>query len=107
MLKNFRTYQLSIKFYGLCEQTQIPAFLRNQLLRAASSISLNLAEGSAKPIGKDRLRFYRIALGSLRECQAVLDLNPRLNNLKVMADHLGGSLYRLCYQVSGTYPIIL
>ena len=100
MLKNFRTYQLSIKFYGLCEHTQLPAFLKSQLLRAASSISLNLAEGSAKPVGKDRLRFYRIAFGSLRECQAVLDLNPRLSSLKVVADQLGGGLYRLCYPFS-------
>ena len=97
MLKNFRTYQLSIEFYRRCEKTRLPAFLRNQLLRAASSISLNLAEGSAKPMGKDRLRYYRIAFGSLRECQAVLDLNPSLSNLRVMADQLGGGLYRLCY----------
>ena len=97
MLKNFRTYQLSLSFYHCCEATRLPGFLRNQLLRASSSISLNLAEGSAKPAGKDRLRFYRIALGSLRECQAVLDLNPRLNALRVIADQLGGCLYRLCY----------
>ena len=100
MLKNFRTYQLSLSFYHCCEQTRLPAFLRNQLLRASSSISLNLAEGSAKPIGKDRLRFYLIALGSLRECQAVLDLNPQLENVKRSADQLGGCLYRLCYPLS-------
>jgi hypothetical protein len=52
MLKNFRTYQLSINFYQLCRQTSLPAFLKNQLLRASSSISLNLAEGSSRPVGK-------------------------------------------------------
>ena len=99
MLKNFRSYQLSIQFYGQCEQAKLPGFLRSQMLRAASSISLNLAEGSSRPIGADRTRFYRIALGSLRECQAVLDLNPRLSGLRVMADQLGGALYRLCHPV--------
>ena len=97
MLKNFRTYQLSLGFYQSCQQTRLPGFLKNQLLRAASSISLNLAEASAKPMGADRTRFYRIAFGSLRECQAVLDLNPQLSWLKIDASRLGGSLYRLCY----------
>ena len=99
MLKNFRTYQQSLSFYHYCEQTRLPGFLKNQLLRASSSISLNLAEGSAKPMGKDRLRFYRIALGSLRECQAICDLNPQLGGLQAMADQLGGCLYRLCYHL--------
>ena len=101
MLKNFRTYQQSLSFYRYCEQTRLPWFLKNQLLRASSSISLNLAEGSAKPVGKDRLRFYRIALGSLRECQAICDLNPQLGGLRLVADLLGGSLYRLCHPLSG------
>jgi four helix bundle protein len=97
MLKNFRAYQLSVGFYQSCQKTRLPGFLKNQLLRASSSISLNLAEGSAKPVGKDRLRFYLIAFGSLRECQAVLDLNPQLNGLCAEASRLGGCLYRLCH----------
>jgi len=100
MLKNFRTYQLAVSFYQSCQPIRLPAFLKTQLLRASSSIALNLAEGSSRPVGKDRLRFYRIALGSLRECQAVLDLNPQLCGLKKSADQLGGSLYRLCYPSS-------
>ena len=96
-LKSFRTYQLSVEFYRRCEGARLPYFLRNQLLRAASSIALNLAEGSTRPMGRDRTRFYRISLGSLRECQAVLDLNHGLSALRPTADQLGACLYRLCY----------
>jgi four helix bundle protein len=97
-LIRFRTYQLSVEFHGRCREYAFPAYLKNQLLRAASSVSLNLAEGCGKPSPKDRLRFYHIALGSLRESQAALDLAPReYGELKRLADELGGSLYRLCY----------
>jgi four helix bundle protein len=97
-LSRFRTYQLSVEFHQRCREYSFPAYLKNQLLRAASSVSLNLAEGSGKPSPKDRLRFYPIAMGSLRESQAALDLAPReCGELKKLADQLGGSLYRLCY----------
>ena len=97
-LSNFRTYQLSVVFHRRCQEYYFPAYLKNQLLRAASSISLNLAEGCGKPTTKDRLRFYHIAMGSLRESQAALDLVPReCGELKKLADELGASLFRLCY----------
>ena len=98
-LSNFRVYRLSVEFHRECREYRLPAYLKNQLLRAASSISLNLCEGCAKPPGsRDRLRFYTISLGSLRESQAVLELAPQPNpRLKRLADQLGGGLYRLCY----------
>ena len=45
--------------------------LADQLRRAASSISLNLAEGFRRA-GKDRTQFYRIAAGSADEATAAL-----------------------------------
>ena len=45
--------------------------LDRQLRRAASSVLLNLAEGSGSSGGNRRLR-YQNALGSARECQAAL-----------------------------------
>jgi four helix bundle protein len=96
-LTGFRTYGLALQFHKLCFSLRVPGHLRNQLVRAASSIVLNLAEGSSKPQPRERARFYRIALGSLRECQAVLDLVPEYPASHVIAaDRLGASLYRLC-----------
>jgi len=48
--------------------------LGNQLIRSSSSISLNIAEGSAKATKKDFSHFLSIALGSLYETLANLDL---------------------------------
>ena len=96
MLSKFKTYQIAVQFHRDCREAQMPSYLRDQLLRASASIALNLAEGSGKPTRKDQLRFYAIALGSLRECQAALDLAPRqYPKLIQAADVLGGCLYRL------------
>ena len=47
-LQNFRSYQLAKALYQECSQTKIHGSgLRDQLLRASSSIALNLAEGAA------------------------------------------------------------
>ncbi len=98
MLKNFRTYQLALQFYRRCQEIKAPGFLKNQLLRAAGSVALNLSEGTAKPSAKDRQRFYGIALASLRECQTALELNgTQVPALLDLADHLGGSIYRLIH----------
>jgi len=45
MLKNFRTYQLAVQLYRQSAVLKLPAHLRDQLLRAASSAALNTAEG--------------------------------------------------------------
>jgi hypothetical protein len=44
MLTNFRTYQLAVQFYRQIKRLKLPAHLSNQLLLAAHSIALNLAE---------------------------------------------------------------
>jgi four helix bundle protein len=71
--------------------------LKNQYLRACSSVALNLAEGSAKPTVSDRRKFYYIALGSLRECQTILKLHAQTQIVVTQkADYLGACLYKLC-----------
>jgi four helix bundle protein len=40
-----------------------------QLLRAIESISANIAEGYSRFSGRDRARFYELALGSAREAR--------------------------------------
>ena len=96
MLDRFDAYVASRNFYWLCKELKIERFLRDQLLRASSSVALNIAEGSGKRTAEDQARFYSIAHGSLRECQAILDLE-RINrpDIKSCADRLGGMLFKL------------
>jgi four helix bundle protein len=95
-LMNFRSYQLSVQFYKECLKLRLPAHLKDQMLRASSSICLNLAEGSAKGTYKDRVRFYRIALGSQRECAAILDLiSERPATALQLCDQVGAHVYKL------------
>ena len=99
-LAKFRTFQISIEFYHLCERVVLPRHLKNQLLRASSSVSLNLAEGYGKRTAKDQRRFYYIAHGSLRESQAII-LLAQMRNTPVFdkADHLGACLYKLIHGI--------
>ena len=95
-MKNFRTYNLSISFYNECLKLHVSPCLRNQLTRASSSIVLNLAEGSGRKQTNDRKHFFQIAYGSLKECEAILDLVINApQNLKMQADILGAHIYKL------------
>ena len=47
MLKNFRTLDLAVAFYRQVTGLKLPHHLKDQLLRASSSIALNLAEHAA------------------------------------------------------------
>jgi four helix bundle protein len=95
-MKTFRTLQLAIEFYRQSQTISLPKHLRDQLDRAASSISLNLAEGNAKFSYKDKSRIYQIADGSLRECQVILQLaNVQDEKMLALSNHLGISMHKL------------
>lgn len=98
MLEGFRTHDTAVEFYLECEKIKCPKHLQDQLLRASSSIALNLSEGSAKPTRPDRRRIYFIALGSLRESQTILRLirAPPESKAVILADQLGAQLFKLC-----------
>ncbi len=93
-MRNFRTFQLAKEQYKTCEKLKAPHYVQDQLRRAALSVCLNLAEGSAKTSVKDRRRFYEIALASHREVQTLLDI-LQAEELIRKADALGGGLYNL------------
>jgi len=82
-MKNFRTFNHAVSFYRAARALELPAHLRDQLSRAASSIALNCAEARGKDSLKDQLRFFRIAMGSVgttpiraKEAEAVLRGQP-------------------------------
>ena len=69
-------------------------------MRAASwmpgLIPLNLAGGRGKPTVKDQKKFFSIAFGSLRECQAILTLAEMENSQAWrVLDNLAAHLYKL------------
>jgi four helix bundle protein len=62
-------YQLSMKF-----PSEEKFAMTSQVRRAATSIHLNLAEGSSRKSGKEKARFYEISRSSLVEVDTALDL---------------------------------
>jgi four helix bundle protein len=71
--------------------------LASQLKRAASSVVLNLAEGSGS-VGGIRTQRYRTALGSARETMACLLVAERFGYVKAMP----APLVAMMNQVIGT-----
>src|SRR5580765_794471 len=70
-------YQLALQFHVgvmslLPEKGQ--RNLRDQLERASLSIVLNIAEGAGRCTPPERRRHFIIALGSVYECAAILDV---------------------------------
>ena len=74
-----KAYAHALAFYRVAKavRAQMPrghAELNDQLVRASSSVCLNLAEGAAAFGPGIKRRYFRIALASAGECAAVLDL---------------------------------
>jgi len=66
------------------ESAKLPniyARIKDQLIGAAISIPLNLAEGSGRLSKKDKVNFYKNSRSSLYEVYAILDI---CNNLKLI-----------------------
>ena len=74
----------------------LKAEAKNQLSRASRSIALNLAEGRGRFTRKDQIKFFTMAMGSLRECQALLELEGLSQSEAFKcADQLGSALCKL------------
>jgi four helix bundle protein len=76
--EKLNVYQSSIQFAAWAAEilTMVPksAAAHNQLDRASTSISLNIAEGNGKFTAADRCRFFDNARGSALESAACLDI---------------------------------
>lgn len=56
--------------------------LVSQLQRASVSVAANIAEGFSRRTRKDKIQFYRVALGSITEIQSHLYIANDLGYLK-------------------------
>ena len=111
--EKFSVYKKSLEVAkevdGLCKKAKGQEFnyLKDQIRRAASSILLNLAEGSGKWTKKDKANFYRISRGSAFECIAALDLfrayklveDQAIALLKEQLKEIAGELQALIYSI--------
>ena len=76
--------------------------LADQLARAATSVALNLAEGSRRT-ARDQQRVYRIAAGEAQEVKAALEVaadwgyldDAALAAARALADRVGALTYGL------------
>jgi four helix bundle protein len=95
-MKTFRTLDLAIEFHKQAVEMKVAGHLRDQLIRAASSVPLNLSEGNAKFSVKEKKRFYLTAYASIKECQTIFKMLPTCDpKIVATADHLGASIYKL------------
>jgi len=103
-MKNFRTYQLAMELYKKGRLLKFGSTnFQDQFERASLSIVLNLAEGEGKVTTKDRRKFFVIAMGSLREVQACLEIIEH-QELCDLANKLGAYLHKL---IRNTQPKVL
>src|SRR5579885_2429763 len=92
--KNFLTYQWALELYKEVEKIKASYAIKDQLTRASLSVVLNVAEGSGRWSLKDQTRFFRIALASLREVEALLDILNSTTKFELRC-RLGASLVKL------------
>ncbi len=82
--------------------------IADQLVRAASSVPLNIAEGSARKGSKEFRRFLDVARGSLAEVQSAIELakecgyltQPDYERLESIATETAKTLWGLLRKVS-------
>jgi four helix bundle protein len=92
-------YRLALEVARWAATVAIPSsrkHLRDQLVRAADSVVLNIAEGAGREPGDSRRYHFRIAGGSAAEVAAIVDLvlpnaGDRLHDLR----RLGAMLSKL------------
>ncbi len=74
MLGDFKCHQMAVEIYKKCKKLKMPSYMKLQLLRASSSIALNLSEGNDRRTTKDQVRFFNMAFTSLKEVQSIMML---------------------------------
>ncbi len=73
-MAGFIALELAATLYKECEELKLRHPIKDQLLRASSSIALNLSEGNDRRTTKDQVRFFNMAFTSLKEVQSIMML---------------------------------
>ena len=95
-----RIYETSLSFISklppvLAVIERRDSDLGRQLRRAASSIALNIAEGSYAR-GRNRAALYQVALGSAKESKACLDVARALRYIEGIDPQMLAELSSIC-----------
>jgi four helix bundle protein len=90
-------YQAALEFVALASEIikkleRGIGGLADQLLRAGTSVPLNIAEGAGEHSANEKARFYRMAKRSATECASILDVFKRLKILDDNDHHKGREL---------------
>jgi four helix bundle protein len=77
-------YQIALEFVAHANTTikTLPkgkANLADELHRASTSITLNIAEGAGEFSKNEKIRFYRMAKRSATECASIFDICKKLH----------------------------
>ena len=109
MNQKFETYEVALGMIATLQPAvealgRFDRDLADQIRRAASSVVLNLAEGSRRQ-GRDRMHFYRIAAGSAAEVRAAIEVGKAWGYLdtrtvaavEALLDRLLAMLWRLTH----------
>ena len=100
-------YQKSKRFYidakEIIHTTKLDNYIKDQLSRAAFSVTLNIAEGSGKFSNADRRNYFTTARASVFECVAIMDIlheekkinEPYYQSLLKNADELSRILFTM------------
>jgi four helix bundle protein len=72
-------------------------YLEDQLKRATLNIQLNLAEGTGRFSGKEKMHYYTVARSSVFECVALLDI---LESMKMLTPESYKSFYESYEKIS-------
>ena len=88
LFEKLDVYQRAVEFansvYSLCGSFPRGLYsLSDQSRRAATSISLNIAEGSGRFHCNDKKQFYFISRGSIYECVPLLEICKEQNLLNI------------------------
>ncbi|MBI1307372.1 MAG: four helix bundle protein [Bacteroidetes bacterium] len=92
-----------MEIFKISRNNKLDVYLKDQLSRAALSVSLNLAEGAGRSGVRDRRHFFTMSRASLFETIAILDFlldiklleNKIHNNLLIQMEVISKQLYSM------------